>query len=81
MELHEFKLPYQNSCSKCGKVLPAGDRAFAMNRDEIVAGLGICFVCAKVKLPPIKEPAPVPTPAPVPFSPPTATPDFVKRSK
>jgi len=34
----------KNTCSQCGKALP-GDVAYAENRDDAVAGRGVCVDC------------------------------------
>lgn len=54
MELIKFELLDRNSCSECTKIMQAGENVYAKNKDEVLAGLGICTECAK---PP--KPAPV----------------------
>lgn len=44
--LIKLKMPYRNSCSKCGKILVQGEECYAENQDEVLAGKAVCKSCA-----------------------------------
>ena len=45
--MNEFKMPFANSCSGCGKQIEQGEPVFAEHRDQVVSGGGMCTECAR----------------------------------
>jgi hypothetical protein len=43
--MQKFEMPFDNTCTDCGKLIAKDKAVFAENFDQVLSGLGRCLAC------------------------------------